>query len=399
MLILFIPCSGALALLWTVGMAKLVRTNRLVPSLRRGVPEADREPTAERICAVVPAHNEETAIEGAIRALAAQRGVDLVVVLALDRCTDETRARAERAIAGNPRFRVVEIATCPDGWPGKVHAIWQAIESSEEARSADLLLFVDADATMDPDCVRAAAALRRLRGLEIVSLLPTLGSRRWFEKIVQPLCALELSYEFPLLRANGHGGGRGFVNGQFVLSTREAYERLGGHAELRHEMMEDFALARRAAEARVPIGVFPADGLFKVDMYDTWDGFVEGWARIFGAGAGRKVSRMTRWTVRIVVACTVLPLCAVAAVAIAGAAEAAQPWARVVSGAMGVVALGVWAVFMGAIYRRQRAPLWALLLNPAASFVVAAIMWRAARAIAMRRPVQWGGRAYILEPR
>lgn len=399
LILLSFACSIGLGAIGAVAILRAVRTVREVPSLRSGVALAGSTPAGERVCAIVPAHNEERAIGAVLASLRAQRGVDLRVAVALDRCTDRTRERAIAAIGDDARFELLDVGACPDGWAGKVNALWHAARSSEAARTADLLLFLDADVTMDADCLRAATALRRERQLGMVTLLSTLRHRHWFERLVQPACVMELAYEFPPLRANLATNRRPFVNGQFVLVRREDYDRLGGHAAVAGDIMEDFALARLTAEAGLAVGVFPADGMLVAAMYDSWDAFVRGWTRIFVAGSGRKVARLRKWSLRLAIACAMLPVLVVAGGVLAGVARDAPGWARWAAAGGAVLATGLWGGLVAWMFARQRAPWWSALVNPLGFAIAAWIMWRSASGLAARRPIAWAGRSYVFEPR
>lgn len=407
---LSLACSIGLGAIAVAGILRAVCTAKHVPSLRAGVALAKAAPITDRICAIVPAHNEEASIAAVLASLRAQRGVDLRVVIALDRCTDRTRERALAAIDGDDRFELFDVGACPDGWAGKVNALWHAARSCKAALDADLLLFLDADVTIDPDCLRAAAALRRERTLGMVTLLSTLRHRHWFERLVQPACVMELAYEFPPLKANRASNRRAFVNGQFVMVRREDYERLGGHAAVASDIMEDFALARLTAEAGLAVGAFPADGMLVAAMYDSWDAFVRGWTRIFVAGSGRKVSRLRKWAMRLALACVSLPIAVVAGgigVGLDGAlnaqgASGTPTWVRAM-GLLSVIAAIVstlaWGGLIAWVYAKQRAPWWAVLVNPLSFAFTAWIMWRSATGLAARRPIAWAGRSYVFEPR
>lgn len=108
-ILLSVPCSLALAVIGLVAMARLRKTAREVPSLKAGVALADAGASVQKVCAIVPAHNEEASIGAVLSSLRAQAGVDLRVVVALDRCTDRTRERALAAIAGDPRFEILDV--------------------------------------------------------------------------------------------------------------------------------------------------------------------------------------------------------------------------------------------------------------------------------------------------
>ncbi len=157
----------------------------------------------------------------------------LRVVLALDRCTDDTASLARAAVADDERFEFVEIDACPADWAGKVHAIHAGVTRSRGAADADYLLFADADTEFAPGCIAASLALMRDRDLDLLSLLSTLTHRTWFERVVQPAATMELMRQFPLTLANARKDRRPFANGQFLLFTRNAYEEIGGHAAVK----------------------------------------------------------------------------------------------------------------------------------------------------------------------
>ncbi|MAY74208.1 MAG: hypothetical protein CMJ31_05660, partial [Phycisphaerae bacterium] len=211
---------------WAVVLYRVVITVIQLPTGRDGVVLADgdhRESATRSTAVVVPAHNEQGVIGELIASLRSQDHPDFIVVLALDRCTDDTARVAREAIDGDERFEIVEIGACPPGWAGKVHAVYDALQRSMRAADAELLVFVDADCTFAPTCLRAAAALLADRGLHLLSLLNTLTSDRWFEWFVQPMAGFELMRQYPLTRVNRAGPRqRAFANGQFLMFDAEA---------------------------------------------------------------------------------------------------------------------------------------------------------------------------------
>lgn len=387
-----------MALYWSAGLLRLRKTMREAPTARAGL---DLTPSERSVCLVVPAHNEGECIGRFVKSLRAQDHPSLRVVLALDRCADDTEARAREAFQDDPRFEIVSIDQCPDDWAGKVNAIWQGVRRSGAARGADLLLFTDADTEFDPGVVRATAALLEHRELDILSLISTGSTDHWFERVVQPAAGLELIHQFPILSANGRAAKRPFANGQFILITREAYERLGGHEAVREALLEDLALARLASRADMRAGVFLADGLLTVHMYDTWEQFQRGWERIFIEACRRRVGRLRRAVARKMALGVFLPAMAGLGLVL-GVSSVLAGW----DAAWGLVAIiasiaGLGAMFLclWAVYRASRQPRGAFLSYPHGAWQVARILRRAADVLDRREPVRWGGREYVLEPR
>ena len=385
------------AVVWAKVWAGIEQSVRGVPTLRLGLSLAAADAPTGRVCVVVPAHNESRVIAGFVRSLRAETYPQLRVVLALDRCTDDTATLVRAGIAGDARFEVVEIDSCPATWAGKVHAVHAGVTRSLGARDADYLLFADADTIFEPGCIAASLALMRQRKLDLLSLLSTLTHDAWFERVVQTAAALELMRQYPLTRANGLKPWRAFANGQFMLFRRDAYDAIGGHAAVNGALLEDLALARLIVHHRRKAGVFFADGLFHCCMYANWMQFRRGWKRIYTEAANRKASRLSSSARLVRVVGTVLPLwtlgCGVfGAFLLLNHIRAGWPL------------LGIWLVatliWLGSLVRVvavARAPVWTAPLHVVGAWLTGGLLRNAANDLRSRRPTQWGGREYDLD--
>lgn len=398
---LLLLSSLLLAAFWLIVIHRIRKTLRQLPSARDGAESARANPPEESVCVIVPAHNESDVIEGLVRSLRAQRYAGPIRFLfALDRCTDDTERIAREAFGDDDRFEIIEIRECPADWAGKVNAIWTAVNQSETARSSDLLLFADADTIFDPDLVAAAVALLRDRDLEMLSLWSTLSVRHWFEWLVQPACGLELMYQYPLLRANRHEERRAFANGQFILFRRDAYDAMGGHEAVNEAVLEDMALARLAADRGMRAGVFYDEGMLQVRMYETWDSFYRGWKRIYIDCTKRKLTRLWKSAWRIRSTGTVLPLVVLLALVLSAAGVGGAPaWLRWSTLGASSIATMLWTGTLGWIYYKGRFPIWAMPLHPIGCWIAGTILLHALRDLKSGRPVRWGGKEYLLQPR
>lgn len=124
--------------------------------------------TLPSIALIVPAHNEERYIAAKIANLAKlDYPADLLdIVIALDGCTDATRAIAEAEIAkvaGSARIRLVNYATNK----GKIAVLNEQIA---EAR-ADIIALSDASSLVEPGTLRKAA--RHFAGANVGVVCPT----------------------------------------------------------------------------------------------------------------------------------------------------------------------------------------------------------------------------------
>jgi len=393
-----------ISLVWGTVLYHVARTWLTIPTVRAGLKAPLADDAWPRVCVIVPAHNEEACIATIAASIAAQVCPPdrLSMVFALDRCTDSTEAVLRRTLGDAPRnAEILSIEACPQGWTGKVNALWMAVTTSPAARHADILLFADADTNLHPDCLRACLGLMHQRGLDMLSLLSTLTRSQWFEKVAQPVAAMELVRMYPITRTNFPGQERPFANGQFIMVRRDAYERFDGHRAVHWAVLEDVELARAADRAKVPLGVFLADGLLHCRMYATWAEFRRGWKRIFTESANRKRTRLIGIAWRMRLLGVILPtLALVGAVAglglrIAGNGGGVGDWAL----GLGAAAICLFFGALSACAALGRSPFIGVPLFPIGAWLVSGIFTQAARDLRDGKPLEWAGMTYNREAR
>lgn len=391
--------SFSVVVYWGVVAFHVIRTMMTVPTLRDAV-RMPAPPSWPTICLIVPAHNEERGIGLAVESIKQQEYANLRVVFALDRCTDGTRDIVQAAIGADEKFEIIDIDSCPEGWVGKVHALWEGYTRSAAARDAELLLFLDADTIMDPVCVGASVKLLHHRGLQMLSLMSTLTSDEWFERVVQPAACMELLRQYPISRANSLDRRRAFANGQFILITKEAYESVGGHVAVKGDVLEDVYFARHVAAKGHNMGLFLTDRLLVCRMYNTWEAFRRGWLRIFGECANRKPPRLREAAWRLRLTSSILPTGAMAGLGVGLAAWTIM--GGVLAAATTILSTCAIAVFggvIGYVYRAGRTPVAYTPTYVVGAWIAAGIMLRAARDLARGNPTLWGGKAYSRDVR
>ncbi|MBT8485316.1 MAG: glycosyltransferase [Phycisphaerales bacterium] len=383
-------------LLWLTVAGRLVRLARLRPSVREGRGAIGDTTAWPPVSVVIPAHNEERVVDACVRSLRDQDYPNLEIIFVLDRCTDDTRNILSRHAAEDDRVRFVENETCPDDWAGKCNAA----RCGAELASGDFLLFTDADTIFAPDLIRAAVTLARTHALALLSILSTLTTHHRYERIAQPVASINLIRLYPIERVNTDRNPRPFANGQFMLFRRQDYDTLGGHAAVKSALLEDIAFARAVHASGGRTGVFVADGMLVCSMYDTFAAFRTGWKRIYIEACNRRPDRLRKNAWRTMVVGVGIPLLQIATFGV-GVAFAAGSARTLGVALMGVAGAG-FLTQLGALlymYRLCGAPLTAVAGYPLGAWAVAGIMREAADDLERRRPIAWGGREYVLEPR
>jgi glycosyltransferase involved in cell wall biosynthesis len=235
-----------LAAVWIARIAPALRQLGRVPDL---LGEEYSEPCTAaddpEVCIIVPARDEEAAIEATLRALLALENAHVEVIAVDDRSNDATGAIMDRmaaeALAQGKRLRVLHIEELPPGWMGKTHAMAMAARQTQ----AKWLLFTDADVVFRPDSICRALAMVRERPTDHLVLYPTMLVENFGERMMIG-CFMALSVwgsrpwriDDPEARRDAIGVGA------FNMVRRTVYEALGGFEALRMEVLEDMRLGR-----------------------------------------------------------------------------------------------------------------------------------------------------------
>lgn len=228
---------------------------------------------APEVSVLIPARDEGATIRETVGRVLASRAVDLEVVVLDDHSRDQTRDEVLALAAEDPRVRLVAGAPLPDDWCGKQFACFQLAHA---ARGKELL-FLDADVRLEPTAIARAAAFRRTLQVDLLSGFPqqVFGSlgEQWFLSFIWYL--LLSCLPFPLMRWTRMAGASAGC-GQFFLTTRDAYWRSGGHAQLRQSLHDGVKLPRVYRAAGLRTDVFDASDIARCRMYhglrETWRG-------------------------------------------------------------------------------------------------------------------------------
>jgi chlorobactene glucosyltransferase len=247
----------------------LRRCQALLPS---GAAPAD----APLISVVLPARNEAANIERCVRSLLAQNYPNFEVVVVDDGSTDATPLILAQLAAENTRLRVVRNNRLPRGWTGKNHAAHVGARSAH----GDWLLFVDADVTLHPGALSAAYLAAHAHGAAMLSLWAHQELLSFWERVAQPVIVGMGQATDPFQHVNSaRHPGAAFANGQFILVERRAYVRIGGHAAVRDEVLEDQELSRRFKCAGEPMLMMDGTHVLSTRMYSSLGGIWEGWSK------------------------------------------------------------------------------------------------------------------------
>ncbi len=255
-----------------------------LPRLASRTPSLTNAPVASGrlVSVIVPARNEAVTIETVVGSVLASAYRPLELIVVNDQSTDQTSEILERL--SDPRLRVLQGEALPEGWYGKAWACQQGYH----AASGDILLFTDADTWHHPDLLpRAVGALHETQSA-LLTVSPLQRCITLWERLVMPQIWFLLALRYHPRTVNRAARPRDVIaNGQFILTTREAYESAGTHAAVREEVAEDLALAQTYLHHGLKLHFAFAERLMETRMYRSLGELLEGWSKNIYLGGRR----------------------------------------------------------------------------------------------------------------
>ena len=219
-----------------------------------------------RVSVLVPARDEAKVIGLLAAAVLANRDVDLELVVLDDDSRDDTARIITDLAAEDPRVRLVRGQPLPPGWCGKQHACFQLAQAARH----DILLFLDADVTLEPDAVARTVAFLDTRGVDLASGFPHQETGCLLDWLLLPLIHFVLLGYLPLAIARSDNRpGLAAGCGQLFVTRREAYLRSGGHAAIKASLHDGIKLPRAYRAAGLSTDLFDAGDIARCRMYGT----------------------------------------------------------------------------------------------------------------------------------
>jgi glycosyltransferase involved in cell wall biosynthesis len=348
-------------------------------------PTVSREPTASapQVSVLIPARNEEAGIAVAVSCALASIGVEIEVIVLDDSSTDRTAEIVRELATLDPRVRLETAPPLPHGWCGKQHACY----TLSKLAKYEVITFLDADVRLEPPALANMVGFLESSGAALVSGFPKQETETFLEQLVIPLINWLLLCYLPFDRMRkDKRPGLGAGCGQWFLTTKTAYEQVGGHGHplVKESLHDGIKLPRAYRQCGLMTDVCDATHDATCRMYrsaaQVWNGFAKN-ARE-GLGAPGLI-----WVWTVLLTCGhVLPFVLMPFVL------TARPdvWQK-------------WVVFVAAVLSwlprfhaadRFRQPWFTAWLHPLGVLAMVGIQWYATVRKWFGKPIGWKGRAH-----
>jgi glycosyltransferase involved in cell wall biosynthesis len=340
-------------------------------------------PTA--VSVLIPARNEERVIAASLESLLASRGVEIEIVVLDDASTDRTAEIVRGFAEKDARVRLRTSAPLPRGWNGKQHACY----SLAAAARSEILCFLDADVRLAPEALASMAAFLRSSGSDLVSGFPRQETDSPLECLLLPLIHFVLLSYLPLagmraLSASGFAAGCG----QFLMVSRDAYRKSGGHAEIRTTMHDGLLLPQLFRRHGLRTDIADLTHLATCRMYHNASEVWRGLAKNATEGMASP-ARILPFTFLLFCG-QVLPVLLAISVVIAPASYS--------HGARSLILAALAASFFPRLLSvwKYRQSLYSALVHPLGVSVLLLLQWYALLRKIAGQQVTWKERAYRL---
>ncbi|MEO8089285.1 MAG: glycosyltransferase family 2 protein [Gemmatimonadales bacterium] len=368
------------ALPWVLPFLALPRLARRTPSLIDARPESGR-----LVSVVIPARDESSNIGTVVASILATTYHPLELLVVDDRSTDDTAAIVEGF--SDPRLRLVKGEELPDGWYGKPWACYQGYRAAK----GEILLFTDADTRHAPELLARAVGALIGEGAGLVTVAPLQRCVTFWERVVMPQIWFLLALRYQPAAVNRARRQRDVIaNGQFILTTRQAYEAAGTHRAVRQEVAEDLALAQTFLRHGLKLHFAFAERLMETRMYQGLSHLIEGWSKNIYLGGRRSFpdEPLLRGLVPVMLVVAMVFWLLPPAMLLGSAVD--PHLADLASAAL--LATGLSAGFWMLICHGMQIPAWYGLAYPLGAsmslYIILRSVWRGGR------KVEWRGRIY-----
>jgi glycosyltransferase involved in cell wall biosynthesis len=328
---------------------------------------------------VIAARNEADSIGDTLDRISRVEYPELEIVVVNDRSEDGTgpiAAKHTHTLAG---LKAVNVRTLPEEWLGKTHALHEGYKQS----SGEWLCFIDADVALEPDCLRRALAVARMRRLDHLCLFPALRTHGLLESAFVMTFGFYFGAYMQPWKAKDSRSNKFCGVGAFNLIRRDAYEAIGGHERLRMEVADDIKLGKLVKQHRFRQDAMDSDGLVHLRWQKSGVGaYLRGIEKNAFAGMDYSLSRVALGSLGILMM-SISPFVALAVDDFA-------------TRTAGTVALTIIALAYGPLGRAVNKSRLYFVSHPLGAVILLSGLWISTVKTLWRGAVVWRGTAYPL---
>lgn len=224
---------------------------------------------------ILPVRNQASTLEGCLTSLTSLDYPSKETIVVDGDSTDETPKILARF---RDKIRIFNEEPLPKRWVGKN---WACHLGYQQAKG-ELFLFTDGDSIHATDSLTRTVAYLQSSKVDLVTLAPQTILKTFWEKLLQPVVFYLIMVSVGGKWVNDDRRPNYSIgNGQYMLITRAAYEKIGGHKAVHDRIVEDLSMARNLKRAGLKLRFLVAQDAFGVRMYSSLREIWLGWRKNF----------------------------------------------------------------------------------------------------------------------
>lgn len=235
--------------------------------------KASQQPA--RIAVIIPARNEADVVGRAVTSLLQASGANTLHIFLVDDGSSDGTAQAAQDAAittGRPEMlTVIAGQPLPPGWSGKLWAMQQGVERAREFQP-DFFLFTDADVVHAPESLATLVSIAEEGSYDLASFMVKLHCDSPAEKFLIPAFVFFFFKLYPPNWVADPGHATAGAAGGCILIRPAALQAAGGIEAIRHEVIDDCALAARVKRSGGRLWLGVTETTESIRPYDGFGG-------------------------------------------------------------------------------------------------------------------------------
>ena len=363
-------------LLWSFIGLELFLGNRSI-GLLKDINQVQLTPLP-KVSIIIPARNEEKNIREALGSLLKQDYTNLEFIIVNDRSTDNTGTILAQMKKMHPCQQVHTVTTLPPGWLGKNHAL----QYGAERATGEILLFTDADVSMQPDTVSRAVSFLCDNQIDHLCIMPVIRVSGWLMGIFIMTFGIFFSlYAMPWRAANPKSRKHIGIGG-FNMIRATVYRAIRMHQPIALRPDDDMKLGKLVKKNGYAQRMLHGESHLAVEWYSSMRELIDGLMKNAFAGVEYSIIAIVLTTVLQMMFC-IWPF-----IALFGT----QGWVLIINIATVLIMLALCIV----TGRAQSLSRWYSIGFPLGILVFNYILWRAMILNLWDNGITWRGTHYSL---
>lgn len=250
------------------------------------------------ISILIPARDEEKNIGRCLRSLVKQDYQNVEILVLDDNSDDNTGSIVNEWSKKDKRIKLIIGRPLIRGWKGKSYACHQL---SVRAKGK-YLIFTDADTLHFPDSISSSLAALCINKLDALSVFPRqimVTTHERMAVIFINLAVLALM-SIAFIRKT-RSPKLCIANGQFMLFKRKVYDSIGGHRNIKKDIVEDVAISKQVKKCGFKFMIFDGRRNIHCRMYDGFNEVVRGFSKFIFAAMNYSIFKLAAVIVMVIV--------------------------------------------------------------------------------------------------